>query len=215
MDDISPNEGTPCRAGLVVRRVHMGGVEMNGLFTLHDIPKGAFVGMYIGKFTPLPVNKDGEPRSSTTRNHYVYETDEWRITPKVKKDKTADPRIYPCAMANEPMDGEHANVYFRKWHSSIELGLPGPRRKVTAVSLQACAPIPAGKQLLLHYGKAYEVVRKILQYTAGLPCIARPKAAVCETPAAYAGSQAVPFNQVQGDGDPPHSARATFALSGI
>lgn len=120
----------------------------NGLFAGQFLPKGSFLGFYNGDF------KDGHFKGKA--GAYVFQMSDMFIVPR-KKNKTISSFEYPLAMCNEPEPGSVANVTQHEFTKAKDV-VPQLAKgsKIAALGFYACKDIPAGQELFLHYGNAYD-----------------------------------------------------------
>tara|TARA_B100000683_G_scaffold146850_2_gene142334 strand:+ start:889 stop:1560 length:672 start_codon:yes stop_codon:yes gene_type:complete len=175
-----------CREGLFVAPTKLKSASGDaypfmGLFTSRKIPAGGFIGFYCGKFEEA---KEG----SKSKSHYNMRTDSFRV--KVVKGSLS-PQAYPLAFANEPGEGSRANTFSRVYYDGNKVS---PRLRsgvsVEALVLHACQDIGAGKEILFHYGKTYDAIRRLVYEKnehghprVGHPCTLAVK--YLELPASY------------------------------
>ena len=118
-----------------------------GLFTTVDLPAGAFLGFYNGKI------RDGEYRG---KDRYCISGSEVHVRP-VKTKGVVRPEEYPLAMVNEPPPDTEANTSIVEFSTAggVVPGLPS-KTSIFAIGFFTCAPVRAGSELFVNYGKGYD-----------------------------------------------------------
>ena len=137
----------------------------------HDIPGGTFLGFYSGTFAER--NQATSMYAATIHNRidifpFVDESD---ITETQRHER-------PLANMNEPNKGQLANCAMLVQdfaHDEVDgvERIPNHRsaRYFRGLACFTCVDVPAGQQLVWHYGASYEANRIAQGYEAGLPCV--------------------------------------------
>lgn len=118
-----------------------------GLFTVRDLPKGAFLGFYNGTW------KEGLYRG---KDSYTFSTSTAYVRPNKRKGGVVDPYEHPLAMCNEPPFGTQATVVAIEFSRAKDVlpQLPS-KTEVAALGFYTCTPVKAGSELYLHYGPRF------------------------------------------------------------
>ena len=144
-----------------------------GLLATHDLPSGMFLGFYSGTFAERSVDVSMYAAAIHNRIDIFPFADESNITKSQRQER-------PFANMNEPNKDQIANCAMLVQdfaHDEVEgvEWIPNHRsaRFFRGLACFTCTDIPAGQQLVWHYGASYEANRIAQGYEAGLPCVPR------------------------------------------
>tara|TARA_A100001015_G_scaffold315714_1_gene428178 strand:+ start:859 stop:1419 length:561 start_codon:yes stop_codon:yes gene_type:complete len=129
-------------------------LEFYGLFTSELIPKGAFIGYYIGTFYDEFWDEDDTPPMS----HYAVNGSGFTVIPMGENTPGGvNPSTFPLAMMNEPPKGSVSNASVVEWLYAKD-AIPGidPKTKVGVIAIHACRDIEAGAEIYFYYGDLYD-----------------------------------------------------------
>lgn len=133
------------RGHLQVRPSSIPGDVGLGLFTTATIPRDAAIGLWSGREIPSADFVDDAYGMEVT---YLNDTNVV-LTPRAV-DGSVDLALHPFAASNEPAPGTVANMYPRiEDHEDLE------GRAILVVVFYAARTIPAGRELVWHYGAKY------------------------------------------------------------
>ena len=159
---------------LLVKRTRL--VTRNGetrewsLIAKRPLPIGSFVGFYTGDYM-----------ASNAESLYAVDLGPGQPTifpfSDEQKIRSTERDRHPLASANEPPDGQHANMHMEPQDFATE-EVEGATSHYNhdiakffrGLACFTCTDVAAGEQLTWHYGPSYEPHRVRQGYTAGLPC---------------------------------------------
>jgi hypothetical protein len=140
-----------------------------GLFSVQSIPANTFVCVYVydrvlsdAQVYAMSVAK----RAEVARYAVAGPTPEQTL---IINMPITDPVKHVAAFANEPLDGETANMSLHAERVTIADG-----RTYYVVALYTCdAPVAAGSELTWNYGGSYASIRSAEGYRAGRGCTSK------------------------------------------
>ena len=162
-----PRNTNLVREGLVVKQTwitkgkNQQRLPFKGLFTMVDLPQGAFLGLYAGRFYEENDDSDDDETGDDAHppSHYAVNLSGFVVIPPSTSSSSEiiDPETYPMAMMNEPPLGDRANVGIVEWLLAKD-AVPGirPNAKVLVAAIHACRPIHAGEEIYFYYGDKYD-----------------------------------------------------------